>query len=162
MFPLNHSAKRSPRELGLTARELQEFEMAFAMLDKNKSGLIEKKELGKALEAIGEHPSSRELNDIYQVIESLGHSKKIGFEEFCEFMKQYGRTKSVRQSKLREVFQKMDHDGNGKLERHEIRHVLTASGFPVNTEEVERIMSIVDRNGDGYIDYDEFVILLTK
>lgn len=50
--------------------------------------------------------------------------------------------------------QKMDHDGNGKLERHEIRDVLTASGFPVNSEEIERIMSTVDRNGDGYIDYD--------
>lgn len=42
------------------------------MLDKNKSGEIEKKELGKALEAIGEHPSSKELNEMYQIIENLG------------------------------------------------------------------------------------------
>uniref|UniRef100_A0A183AJQ1 Calmodulin n=1 Tax=Echinostoma caproni TaxID=27848 RepID=A0A183AJQ1_9TREM len=145
--------------LGLTARELQEFEVAFNMLDKNKSGQIEKKELAKALDDIGEHSSSKELNDMFQILENLGKSKKIGFEEFCQFMKQYGRRAPMKKSKLREAFQKMDHDGNGKLERREIRDVLEANGYPVNSEEIERIMSSVDKNGDGYIDYDGMFLL---
>ncbi|CAL8071992.1 unnamed protein product [Calicophoron daubneyi] len=146
----------------LTARELQEFEQAFSMLDVDKSGTIEKNELARALRAIGEKPSKKELDEMFDLIEKKKHSNRIGFMEFCEFMKQYGRDKRLKRSTLREIFRELDKDRSGKLEKSEIKQGLLKCGLNLNQKDVEHLVSQLDKDGDMCVDYDEFVMMLLK
>lgn len=57
---------------------------------------------------------------------------------------------------IRDVFLQWDTDGSGCIEKEELAHVLTRLGN-FTDDDVDRIMVEVDRNGDGLIQYDEFV-----
>ncbi|KAL6992598.1 hypothetical protein U1Q18_010709 [Sarracenia purpurea var. burkii] len=47
-------------------------------------------------------------------------------------------------------------NGDGKIPASELRVVLEALGSDTTTEEVERVMSELDTDGDGFIDLKEF------
>lgn len=59
---------------------------------------------------------------------------------------------------LREVFRKMDKNGDGKLSRDELLEEYTKMMGELEAKiEVDRIMSEVDSDNNGYIDYSEFL-----
>jgi len=58
---------------------------------------------------------------------------------------------------LSQLFVKMDKNGNGVLDRHEIQWVLRQLGMKLNVAEFERIFKFFDKNGDGVVSYHEFV-----
>jgi len=55
------------------------------------------------------------------------------------------------------MFTDMDSDKSGKIEMEDLRTALQNSvGVQLSAEEANSIMSRIDLNGDGYIDYEEF------
>ena len=48
----------------------------------------------------------------------------------------------------------------GTIESHELRHVMNKLGESPNDEELEDIVKAVDLNGDGEIDFEEFVSMM--
>ncbi|KAK8507806.1 hypothetical protein V6N11_045979 [Hibiscus sabdariffa] len=58
---------------------------------------------------------------------------------------------------MREVFNKFDRNGDGKISRDELKSVLDALGSAPSSDEVDRIMSAMDKDGNGYVDLDEFI-----
>ncbi len=53
------------------------------------------------------------------------------------------------------MFKTMDRDGSGMIEMEDLRTALERSvGVSLTLEEANRIMSRIDLNGDGYIDYE--------
>jgi len=58
---------------------------------------------------------------------------------------------------LREMFEAMDTDKSGAITLDELREGLKAKGSAIPTAELERIMHDADINGDGTIDYQEFL-----
>lgn len=52
-------------------------------------------------------------------------------------------------------------DGNGKLTAKELKHALCSVGETLSDEEVADLLKQADKDGDGEIDYTEFVSLLT-
>eukprot|EP00927_Polykrikos_kofoidii_P075195 TRINITY_DN71278_c0_g1_i1.p1 TRINITY_DN71278_c0_g1~~TRINITY_DN71278_c0_g1_i1.p1 ORF type:complete len:170 (+),score=42.30 TRINITY_DN71278_c0_g1_i1:141-650(+) len=57
-------------------------------------------------------------------------------------------------SKLMEAFRELDKDGGGDISKEEFLSNLAASH---TEEELERLLSIVDMDGDGKISYTEFI-----
>jgi calmodulin len=55
-----------------------------------------------------------------------------------------------------------DKDKSGYIEAREIREVTTTMGMPLSLEELEDFMKMADQNGDGRLDYNEFVKAMTK
>ena len=55
-----------------------------------------------------------------------------------------------------------DKDKSGYIEAKEIREVTTTMGMPLSFEELEDFMKMADQNGDGKLDYNEFVKAMTK
>lgn len=68
----------------------------------------------------------------------------------------------IAQSDIRTAFEVFDKDKNGVITKDELYSVLTNLDERVSTEELNSIMKAIDPNGDGKIDYREFVELLTK
>lgn len=64
---------------------------------------------------------------------------------------------------LRQMFEAADKDGNGTLDREEIKDALHALGFTfVKDKQIEQIFSRGDVNDDEVIDFEEFVVEAPK
>merc|ERR1719474_1553309 len=65
-------------------------------------------------------------------------------------------------SQLKEVFKFMDKDDNGAVDADEIKGVLTNLGVEITGDEIKDIMASLDENGDGGMDFDEFVQMMDR
>jgi len=61
---------------------------------------------------------------------------------------------------IRECFEFFDTDRSGKIDNHEFRELIAHTGIPVSDKEINMVMDSADINGDGEIDFDEFVKLM--
>mmetsp|Transcript_8850 Transcript_8850/g.11771 ORF Transcript_8850/g.11771 Transcript_8850/m.11771 type:complete len:177 (-) Transcript_8850:64-594(-) len=61
---------------------------------------------------------------------------------------------------FRDAFAMFDLDGGGTIEFKELHHVLKELGDEPSREEIEEMILLVDENGDGEIDFDEFLTLM--
>ena len=51
----------------------------------------------------------------------------------------------------------MDANGDGFVTRDELKAMLSSLGEPVDDEVVTQMMAVADVNGDGKVDFNEFV-----
>ncbi|KAI9181009.1 hypothetical protein LWI28_010273 [Acer negundo] len=58
---------------------------------------------------------------------------------------------------MRQVFDRFDSDKDGKISQSEYKEILTALGQGDMDREVKKIYGAVDLNGDGFIDFKEFM-----
>ena len=68
-----------------------------------------------------------------------------------------GGEEFLKRKRLRAAFDRRDTDGSGFLEQSEIAIALSQGGVVVNEEAVEQIMQAIDSDGNGRIDFEEFV-----
>lgn len=58
--------------------------------------------------------------------------------------------------------QVFDKDGNGFISAQELRHIMTNLGEKLTDEEVDEMIREADVDGDGQINYDEFVDMMMQ
>ena len=61
---------------------------------------------------------------------------------------------------MREAFKIFDRDGNGYIDMMELKSVVTRMGAPITEQEADELFKEADLNGDGKLDYDEFVKMI--
>ena len=59
-------------------------------------------------------------------------------------------------------FSVFDKDGNGYISSAELRHVMTNLGEKLTDEEVDEMIREADIDGDGQVNYEEFVAMMTS
>jgi Ca2+-binding EF-hand superfamily protein len=59
-------------------------------------------------------------------------------------------------SELRDAFNAMDKDGNGYIEKRELKNLLLALGESPTDKDVDDMFKAADVNGDGQISFEEF------
>ncbi|KAK3514351.1 hypothetical protein QTP70_015880 [Hemibagrus guttatus] len=65
-----------------------------------------------------------------------------------------------RREKIREAFKVFDRDGNGFISKQELGMAMRSLGYMPNEVELEVIIQRLDMDGDGQVDFEEFVTLL--
>ena len=61
------------------------------------------------------------------------------------------------------AFKVFDKDGNGFVSEAKLRHVMTNLGEKLTDEEVDEMIREADIDGDGQINYEEFVkVMMAK
>lgn len=63
---------------------------------------------------------------------------------------------------LEHVFRKFDANGDGKISAAELGAIMSSLGQATSDEELDKMMKEIDSDGDGFVDFDEFVELNTK
>ncbi|KAA8592545.1 hypothetical protein FQN60_018000, partial [Etheostoma spectabile] len=81
----------------------------------------------------------------------LGQRSESRKESLCVF---------VFFAEIREAFKVFDRDGNGFISKQELGMAMRSLGYMPNEVELEVIIQRLDMDGDGQVDFEEFVTLL--
>ena len=60
---------------------------------------------------------------------------------------------------LRQIFAKFDKDGDGKISKEELKQGFAESGESISEEEIAAMLNEGDVDGDGQINFEEFLNL---
>ncbi|XP_040385423.1 calmodulin-like protein 5 [Oryza brachyantha] len=152
----------------LRQEQIAEFREAFSFFDKDGDGCITLEELDTVVRSLGQTPTREELAEMIRDVDADGN----GTIEFAEFLALMAR-KAVRcgggggagggadaDEELREAFKVFDKDQDGLISAAELRHVMISLGEKLTDEEVEQMIREADLDGDGQVNFDEFVRMM--
>jgi calmodulin len=137
---------------------LKEYRDAFEMFDKDKDGTITAKELANVMRSLNQEPTEQELNDMINEVDIDGNGR-IDFEEFVALMNRRSKETDTEEEVIN-AFRVFDKDANGLISSTELRHIMTTLGDKLTEEEVDEMIREADIDGDGYINYEEFVRMM--
>ncbi|KAL1495400.1 hypothetical protein AB1Y20_016768 [Prymnesium parvum] len=147
------AAALDPSQLSDEARA--ELRAAFETYDRDGNGSIELDELRLAMHALGGDVSAAE--EVFRRADRSGNHA-ISFDEFCAAV---GPLYSTSEQALRNVFRMFDTDGSGTIDQSELRAMLSKLRLIKPSDDaaktVEKMFAAADTNGDGSIDFHEFV-----
>ena len=142
----------------LSEEKIAEFRAAFELFDRDRDGTITTKELGTVMKNLGQYLSESELEEMIKQVDLDGNGT-IDFNEFLGLMVRKMKDTDT-EEELIEAFKVFDRDSNGFITSHELRHVMTSLGESLTPEEIEEMIREADVDGDGQINYDEFVKMM--
>eukprot|EP00092_Neocalanus_flemingeri_P064491 GFUD01078270.1.p1 GENE.GFUD01078270.1~~GFUD01078270.1.p1 ORF type:complete len:149 (-),score=68.59 GFUD01078270.1:71-517(-) len=142
----------------ITSLENAEFKEAFDEFDKDGSGSISSEELLGVMRAMGQNPTEDELLNLVMEVDVDGNGT-IDFPEFLDMMKKKAHEVDEGED-LREAFKIFDRDRDGYIDMKELKSVTNMLGNMLTKEEVDEFMAEADQDGNGKLDYDEFVKML--
>ncbi|TVY54852.1 Calmodulin [Lachnellula cervina] len=155
----------------LTEEQVSEFKEAFSLFVRStpplacfspteRVGQITTKELGTVMRSLGQNPSESELQDMINEVDA-DNNGTIDFPEFLTMMARKMKDTDS-EEEIREAFKVFDRDNNGFISAAELRHVMTSIGEKLTDDEVDEMIREADQDGDGRIDYNEFVQLMMQ
>ena len=63
---------------------------------------------------------------------------------------------------IRIAFDMFDENGDHTIDAKELKHIMITLGVESTNEEIIDIMKTVDKDGNGFIDLEEFIALMTE
>lgn len=137
-----------------------EFKEAFSFFDRDGDGTISVKELGTVMRSLGENPTDVELKDMINEVDADGN----GTIDFSEFLTMMSRKMNDKESEeeIIQAFQMFDKDNNGYISAAELRHVMSTLGEKITESDVEEMIREADIDGDGKVNYQEFVKMMVS
>merc|ERR1739842_273923 len=76
-------------------------------------------------------------------------------------MKKAGQLSEEQVDEIREAFSLFDSDASGAIDVRELKAAMRALGFEVKNEELKKMVSDVDNDGNGTIEFAEFLQMMT-
>jgi calcium-dependent protein kinase len=133
--------------------ELSELMKTFESIDKDGDGTITVEELSLAVAENGDSANVQEIQRMMQSADMDGDGK-LSYREMM--LTAVHKKLMNKEERLWAAFAKLDLDGNGKVTAAEIKSVLGENS------EAAQLIAEADKDGDGEIDYDEFIAMWTE
>lgn len=148
----------------LDHRGLEDVQQAFRDMDSNGDGVLELHEVRAGFERVF-GSGSAELHDIDDVFTQLDldGSGAVDYTEFCAAG--LGERLSTEVDAVKAAFKAFDVVNDGRITKAELEQVLTSAGVgraspETYTSMAEEMVDRFDRNGDGCLDFDEWLRLM--
>ena len=140
----------------LDENEIKNLKKTFEAFNVQKDGQISYDELRKGLQELKcERINDEELCELFKGID-VDKNGKIDYTEFIAATLQ--KQLYLKEERLFEAFTAFDKDGCGIISKDELMKVLNVD--PSHEGEIENIIKAVDKNGDGRINYKEFLEIM--
>lgn len=146
---------------------IKDLKEMFYALDKDGDGTITVEEMQEGISKMGiDIPPN--LKQIMEQVDSDG-SGVIDYTEFLAAT--LDKRQYIQEDVCWAAFRVFDLDGNGKITKEELAQVLNGSSSNVENieevmdmkkEEIERIIADVDKDGDGELDFEEFMLMMRQ
>mmetsp|Transcript_35112 Transcript_35112/g.111616 ORF Transcript_35112/g.111616 Transcript_35112/m.111616 type:complete len:168 (-) Transcript_35112:19-522(-) len=145
---------------------LDRMRVAFEAADADADGCVSREEFLKVMEGAG--LAENVANQLFNRFDP-DRSGKLDKEEFFAYAaKGGGELRSLvargmqgdedeAADRLVETFRKWDADGDGTISREELERIFMVLNPSFTKSELEKVWKAADLNGDGQIDYAEFV-----
>lgn len=142
-----------------TEEQISEFREAFQIFDKDQDGMILTKELGTVMRGLGQNPTDNEIAQMILDVDENGDGT-IDFKEFLGIIADRLKSSGNKQELL-EAFKLIDKDGLGALPVYQFRYMMSNSGEDIEEEEIDEMIKEADVDGDGTINFDEFIRMMS-
>ncbi|KAL5257193.1 hypothetical protein ACHWQZ_G012206 [Mnemiopsis leidyi] len=144
--------------MALSDEAKREMEAAFKSFDKDGSGTLSATDLAKAMNTISGGLSEAQCIELISLADSDG-DKKMNFEEFMKIVEE-GLALYEEQNPgadlISEEFKNFDVNGDGVIDKDELRQAMLDMGEEVREEELEAMFRAADADGDQKISVEEF------
>jgi calcium-dependent protein kinase len=140
----------------LDENEIKDLKKVFEAFDKEKDGQISIDELQKGLLQLkSTRFNNEEILNLFKTID-VDKNGRIDYTEFLAATLQ--ERNYLQKEKLYEAFCVFDKDNSGHISKKELMEVLKTQ--KTQEGEIEKYIKAADKNGDGVIDYKEFLYLM--
>jgi len=145
----------------LDESQIKNLRDVFLQLDDNGDGLLSVKEMRDGLQKAGLKDIPPDLQEIMEQVDSDGS----GVIDYTEFLAATLDKKSyIQEDVCWSAFRVFDRNGDGKISMQELEQVLSSGDASVEqamgANAVKELMKEVDVNGDGEIDFNEFMTMM--
>ena len=138
--------------------EFKEFEQQFINVAGNLKTSIDKNMLCVLTKNLGQNYRPEELERLMEEVDEDGNGK-IEFEEFLMAMENKSKEDEYT---IKQAFAILDRNDSGYITPNDLRHALICLGENYSLEEVTEMLSLVDEDQDGVINFQEFNKLVKK
>ena len=144
-----------------TEEEVAEIKEAFDLFDKKGDGFIEMSDMKNYLKRLA---MDEKYTTIYGMINNLEKAMQGGVVNFVDFINaiQFKLGDNETGDGLARVFQLIDKNGNGVIERDDLRRVAKEIGETLSEDEIEELINDYYECPDGRIDMDSFYRMMIK
>ena len=142
----------------IVARMKGEVKETFDLIDEDKSGFIDRKELSKVLYNLGENVTNDDVTECFNIIDTDGNGE-ISYEEFHNW---YLVSKMRITRDVKKIFNQFDNNDDNHIDCDELRSLLEAmndNNKPISDNDVQRAMSELGKTDiiNGKISEQEFI-----
>jgi len=139
----------------LNEKDIRALRDTFMALDGDGNGLLTAAEIKDGLLASG----MKEPHDLHEIMEGID-SDGNGVIDYTEFLAAtLDQRKYLHEDVCRTAFRLFDRDGDGRISHAELKAFMTQND-DASAECVADLLREVDRNGDGVIDFEEFMHMM--
>ncbi|XP_066261023.1 troponin C-like [Euwallacea similis] len=146
----------------LSKEQIALLKNAFDTFDVEKKGSIGVVMIGTILSMLGVQTTEKMLADIIAEVDEDG-SGELEFEEFVTLASRFmvEEDAEAMQQELKEAFRLYDKEGNGYITTSTLKEILKELDDKLTSEELDMIITEIDTDGSGTVDYDEFMEVMT-
>ena len=139
--------------VGIVAKIAGDANQVFKEIDENGDGSVDKDELRKLFERLDCNLSESQLDEVFNELDTNGD----GVISFDEFNSWYTRSAELIRSQVRQIFDQLDKDNSGTLDKLEVKALLVELDPTVTDEDVEAAIDAMYKEGSREeITFDEF------
>ncbi|XP_061887885.1 centrin-3 isoform X2 [Entelurus aequoreus] len=155
---LDRNKRKKRKEL--SEEQKLEIREAFELFDTDKDNAIDYHELKVAMRALGFEVKKL---DVMQILKDYDREEngKINFEDFNEVVMELILERDPKEE-IMKAFRLFDDDESGAISLRNLRRVARELGENTSEEELRSMIDVFDTDGDGEINKEEFMSIMSE
>lgn len=128
----------------------------FLIFDKQGDSKIDSSDIGLVIRAMDKNPLESEVARIVSELDPQG-DRRVTFAELLPYLSRPSINTPGSAAEFIDGLRVFDKDGSGFMSAADLRHVLTAIGEKMTDKQVDQLLSNIEMDKEGNVNYEELV-----